>query len=453
MGIYNGKSQSRLRQWLAALSTTLVMVIISTVGPIVQLNQMKFRIHVSVDLTEFYWNELAVHAGVVIGVVIGAIIADNLGRKFALLLTPISVVSGIIEYFSTSIGFNYVFLVILGISVGITVVAVPLYISEIADDEIRGNLLVLQVVGIQVWQLLLFAIGHAINYKMVTQAITAIPLFFLLAFIWFPETPYYLVSKKKYEDAAKSLAFFRGIDETRAMEQLEEVVVTIQEGGNQRGTSGKIPQLFQWRSVKGLLIVGTLILTQWQTHWYFQFHENNSYLIQSLFELPTRHLSNIISCTLQVIFYGILCVSINAFGAKLCLVVATVGTLTMVVISWLLLEVSNLYVTAAGMFFTNICQVIVVGITVGLVGALFSMNVKSGAIILLVIFKSILPILTFQLFKLNVPILSTINVVSIIVNALAFLITVLFVPNTKRKSLLEIQAQMAGKGRDIPRNI
>lgn len=67
-------------------------------------------------------------------------------------------------------------------------------------------------VGFNIGILYAYTVGAAGHYMLLNLMCLAVPILFVLLFIWMPETPQYLLSKGKSAEAAKSLQWLRGRD-------------------------------------------------------------------------------------------------------------------------------------------------------------------------------------------------------------------------------------------------
>jgi hypothetical protein len=65
-------------------------------------------------------------------------------------------------------------------------------------------------VGFNVGILYAYVVGTAGNYMLLNLTCLAIPVLFVLLFIWMPEAPQYLLSRDKSAGAEKSLQWLRG---------------------------------------------------------------------------------------------------------------------------------------------------------------------------------------------------------------------------------------------------
>jgi len=81
-------------------------------------------------------------------------------------------------------------------------------------------------VAFNVGILFVYAIGAMENYMLMNLTCLAIPITFVLQFMWMPETPQYFLSKDNRESAAKSLQWLRG--KTHDVEnELQELKVSV----------------------------------------------------------------------------------------------------------------------------------------------------------------------------------------------------------------------------------
>lgn len=138
-------------------------------------------------------------------------ICQMLGRKLTMLLLviPFTIGYGLVIFAS-----NVIMLMIgrflLGISGGAFCVAAPIYTAEIAQPEIRGSLggyfQLMLVIGV----LFSYIVGKYLSVFAFTIVCAIIPLIFGAIFSMMPETPVHLISKGRKSDAQKSLQWLRG---------------------------------------------------------------------------------------------------------------------------------------------------------------------------------------------------------------------------------------------------
>lgn len=140
----------------------------------------------------------------------------------------------------------------LGLAGGAFCVSAPQYSSEITEKEIRG------VVG-TFFQLLIIA---GILFVYIIGAITTVywmnvicsifPLIFGVFFFFMPESPVYLVSKNKIDEAAKSIRWLRGRG-YNPQNEIEELKVEI--FGRQGGVRPSYKEVFNRPETKESIII------------------------------------------------------------------------------------------------------------------------------------------------------------------------------------------------------
>lgn len=118
---------------------------------------------------------------------------------------------------------------IIGLAKGAYVVCIPQYSTEISEKEIRGLVGTFLAVLINSGVLFTYTIGAFLSVFWTSVTCAILPLVFALTFAFMPESPVYLVSEKRDDDAIKCYKWLRGsnydprgeIDELK--KELEEI--------------------------------------------------------------------------------------------------------------------------------------------------------------------------------------------------------------------------------------
>lgn len=106
------------------------------------------------------------------------------------------------------------------------------YIGEISSKQIRGILLTFYEINVKVGVLFVYVLGTVTNLFLMNVIITVIVVLYAFAFIGLPETPMYLMTKGKTEEAKKSLKILRGsnynydAEMTEIQEEINEIETT-----------------------------------------------------------------------------------------------------------------------------------------------------------------------------------------------------------------------------------
>jgi len=183
--------------------------------------------------------------GAALGAVFGGRLSDYMGRrKNILYLAVLFFISTIGCTLAPNISAMISFRFLLGLAVGGASVAVPTYLAEISPAERRGRMVTkneLMIVGGQLLAFIFNAIlgntmgdsSHVWRYMLAIAALPAIILFF--GMIKVPESPRWLVSKGKKEEALRVLRKIR--DEKQAKLELSEIEANLaEESGMKRAT-------------------------------------------------------------------------------------------------------------------------------------------------------------------------------------------------------------------------
>ena len=166
------------------------------------------------ELSETILGQMAAAAlyGTVIGALFGGIPCDAIGRrKTLLIIAALYLVSAAGSAFAPDVYSLMLFRFIGGLGVGASSVAAPVYIAEIAPSEQRGRLTAIFQLNIVFGILIayvsnyLIGLGSEISWRiMLGIEIAPAALFFVLLF-YVPESPRWLVVKRKAIDQARDI--------------------------------------------------------------------------------------------------------------------------------------------------------------------------------------------------------------------------------------------------------
>uniref|UniRef100_A0A060T5C6 ARAD1B09900p n=1 Tax=Blastobotrys adeninivorans TaxID=409370 RepID=A0A060T5C6_BLAAD len=181
----------------------------------------------------------SIQAGAFVGSLLtGAFVADRLGRRWTIICGAILFTIGV----AICCGANNIYAliagrVINGMANGCTAMLVPLYQAEVTPKEIRGRVISLQQCSINLGILCSFLIQYGCSYidgnaswrtpfglQMIPTTLLALVMFFM------PESPRWLVSHNRNEEAHKVLARVHSdgdLDDPYVLAELEEIVTTI----------------------------------------------------------------------------------------------------------------------------------------------------------------------------------------------------------------------------------
>lgn len=160
-------------------------------------------------------------ATLLLGAVFGALgagpLADNLGRRSSLLGTAVVfAVGAVASAIAPGTGVLVASRFLIGLAIGAASLVVPMYIAEIAPAERRGRLVSLNQLMITIGILISYLVGYALATAEAWRwmlGLAAIPgVAMLIGLLTLPESPRWLVSRDRRDDARTILARSRRPD-------------------------------------------------------------------------------------------------------------------------------------------------------------------------------------------------------------------------------------------------
>lgn len=137
---------------------------------------------------------------------------------------------------ATSVPTLYIARILCGLSLGLCISVMPIYLGEIASHRIRGSLLVMCSLMLQVGVLLAYSVAPFISFHALALfGLFPVAIFSLTAY-WLPETPYYLIMKSEETLALACLKKLRGHDEVQ--DELQKIIYVVQNTNSCKVLSG-----------------------------------------------------------------------------------------------------------------------------------------------------------------------------------------------------------------------
>ncbi|KAL7300495.1 hypothetical protein TKK_0006497 [Trichogramma kaykai] len=467
--------RTQWKQWAACISATLSMVAAGTVYGWTTTMGSRITINGTANVTTGWDNDDSVPfqitedesswvvsltvIGSMIGPFYGAYIAATYGRKLCLLLTSLFYILGwLLVIFAQNVNYLYASRMILGVGVGMSYTANPMYVSEVADVNIRGALSTLIAVNVFTGSLIACSVGPWSSYSALGVCLLAIPVIFVLTFAWFPETPYYLVSKGKHTEAKEAIGFLKGLSDTEELDQELELVrknIGVIESNDElkfRFADVRL-LLTNINNRRALLIVMGLILGQ-------QLSGNFSTMqyLETMFNEAkigvAPHIATIIIVSVGLVSGATATMTVEGAGRRLLLILSSFGCgLTLLALAvYLLMNDQGTDVTTFNLlpvfdviFFQIFYQVGLGTMTNLLIGELFPTNVKGIAGAIITIFDGLLGFVVSKVY-MDFKHSGGLYVTYLIFAVSCFVLFVFvygFVPETKCKTFNEIQDILA----------
>lgn len=153
------------------------------------------------------WVASLMNLGRIVGGIPGAISANYIGSKKTLLYNGIPLILSWVSYIvADSVAWLYVGRIIGGFSIVIIYGSFPVYLGEISSPGTRGALVTYATLGSSIGTVFGNVIGTYVSVAVFAWISLVPTVMAILIFMWVPDSPYYLIGVGKMEEAKKAIA-------------------------------------------------------------------------------------------------------------------------------------------------------------------------------------------------------------------------------------------------------
>ncbi|XP_066361895.1 sugar transporter ERD6-like 4 isoform X2 [Miscanthus floridulus] len=384
------------------------------------------------------------NVGGMVGAIASGQMAKYVGRRGSLM---IAAVPNILGWLAISIAkdtsFLYMGRLLEGFGVGVMSYVVPVYVAEVSPQNMRGALGAVTTLSVTVGVLLAYVLGLFFPWR-ILALIGTLPCLLLIPGLFFiPESPRWLARKNRMDDCETSLQVLRGFD----ADITTEIAVA---SANKSGTL-RFQELIQKKYRMPLILgVGLLVLQQ------LSGINSIIYYSGSIFKAAGLKNSNLDTCVLGaigVLATGVTITFLDRAGRRILLIISssgmTLSLLAVAVVFYIKDNISN----DSGLY--NILSMVsLVGVVAYAISYCFGM-----AAIPWIIMSEILPVsiksvagsfATLANWLTSFGVTMTANLLLswsaagtfasyMIVSAFTLMFIILWVPETKGRTLEEIQ--------------
>jgi sugar porter (SP) family MFS transporter len=214
------------------------------------------KTHFELDAAGEGWATSSAILGSILGPVAGIWLADAVGRRKTLAIAALCfMASAIGTALPQSLGQFIFWRIVGGVGVGLAAATSPMYIAEIAPAHMRGRLVTVNqlaiVIGINLAVIASYLLSFGEHWRWMFAS-EALPILFLMVGLYFvPESPRWLASRKRDDDALDVLTRINGSEQ--AARELGEIQEELQE------ESGSFGELLQ-PGIRLALLIGIVIM-------------------------------------------------------------------------------------------------------------------------------------------------------------------------------------------------
>ncbi|MHB1953011.1 MAG: sugar porter family MFS transporter [Sulfobacillus sp.] len=195
----------------------------------------------------------AVLVGAVLGAVMGGVLTGRFGRRKLIILAGIIfTASALSTALAPTIPLLIAAMIMSGLGIGIASFISPMYIAEVVPAKVRGSLVAVNMLAITSGIVIAYLVDYAFSasggwrYMFGLAAIPSVAL--IVGMWWLPDSPRWLISKSKVEQARQIL------QRARTVSDVGPEIADIQKSMEQQGAGG-MKGLFE-PSLRMPMIVG-----------------------------------------------------------------------------------------------------------------------------------------------------------------------------------------------------
>lgn len=163
-----------------------------------------------ISMEELSWIGALLSLGGIAGNFFFSVVAGRYGRKFALIVLALpNLTFWTLLMFSKVVAHLYLARFFAGITGGGLFVVLPVFVAEIADPAVRGKLNGLMSLIVSVGVLCGYVLVEVLPVNYIAYVMSGVPIIYLVCLSVLPETPEFLLTCGKFEEAKEAVWFYK----------------------------------------------------------------------------------------------------------------------------------------------------------------------------------------------------------------------------------------------------
>ncbi|XP_013775167.1 facilitated trehalose transporter Tret1-like [Limulus polyphemus] len=207
-----------LASWIGSMAQGTALGFSSPVIP-----KLENGTDISLTKEDLSWFASLLPIGALVSGFVGGTSAQIFGRKGTLLITSVCFLVGwLLITYASSVAMLMTGRFVTGFSCGLMSLCSPLYVIEISTPDVRGFLGTCIQVSLTIGDLITVAVGMIISWRWLAFFCTLFPTILLFLCLFLPESPRWLLAKKRSIDALEALKFLHH-DTVTVQKELEVI--------------------------------------------------------------------------------------------------------------------------------------------------------------------------------------------------------------------------------------
>ncbi|XP_069687041.1 facilitated trehalose transporter Tret1-2 homolog [Periplaneta americana] len=251
-------------------------------------------------------------------------ISHRCSRKLTGYLVAVPfIISWILVITATSVTALYFARFLTGMGTGSATVFIPLYVTEIAEDSVRGTLGSFYVLVSYFGVIFVYTVGSYTAYQVTSYLLLVGSGIYLVGFFFMPETPLYHVNKTNFVEAMKSLRWLRRRESSVTEQELNKLIASL--GSKEESVkSSPIKEILTSRGPRRALIISIVLVTNLQFSGVVPLLSYTVLIFNEAGSTLSPNVSTIIVGALQIIGSLLATVLVDRAGRKVLLIVSNV---------------------------------------------------------------------------------------------------------------------------------